>query len=177
MLSLTTGWKKARLLGLVFLVVALCGPWGYDQINVPAEYACQKPYIRLYGDFCGLPVSALGIIFIFGREVSAWVLRIITEDAGMGDLTAMLLLAAGVMVILAPIASFAWRLTRRGGHWLWWHVPLSAVAIVVSGIFLWQQAPSPAQLWGVWLYAAVLFMVLAAEAAAAIAQKCNPPAA
>jgi len=46
-----------RLLILALLVVAMLGPWTFDLINVPAQYACGKPFVRLYGDFCGSPMS------------------------------------------------------------------------------------------------------------------------
>ena len=42
---------------LALLLLAILGPWAYDQINVPAEYPCSAPFIRLEGDFCGVPYS------------------------------------------------------------------------------------------------------------------------
>jgi len=37
----------------------------FDQINVPAEYACDKPFIRLEGDFCGSPLSGFQFFSLF----------------------------------------------------------------------------------------------------------------
>lgn len=46
---------------LILFVVALLGPWTFDVINVPAEYECSAPFIRLNGDFCGMPMSGLWV--------------------------------------------------------------------------------------------------------------------
>ena len=47
------GWRVALL---VVVLVAIMGPWTFDPINVPSEYPCQAPYIRLDDDFCGTPL-------------------------------------------------------------------------------------------------------------------------
>jgi len=49
-------WRVAIL---VLLLVALMGPWGFDLIDVPSEYPCSAPFIRLEGDFCGMPLSGV----------------------------------------------------------------------------------------------------------------------
>ena len=54
-----------RSLILILFVVTLIGPWMFDQINVPAEYACDKPFIRLEGDFCGSPLSGFQFFSLF----------------------------------------------------------------------------------------------------------------
>lgn len=38
----------------------------FDLINVPAQYACDTPFVRLYGDFCGYPLSGFETIKWFG---------------------------------------------------------------------------------------------------------------
>ena len=48
---------KLRMVVLVGMIVAFLGPWAFDRINVPAQYECTPPNIRLYGDFCGIPFS------------------------------------------------------------------------------------------------------------------------
>ncbi len=42
---------------LAVFILSLLGPWAFDLINVPAEYPCDKPFIRLEGDYCGYPIS------------------------------------------------------------------------------------------------------------------------
>jgi len=44
---------------LALFIVSMLGPWMFDLINVPAEYECDKPFVRLEGDFCGLPLSGI----------------------------------------------------------------------------------------------------------------------
>jgi len=50
-------WRVAIL---VLLLVALMGPWAFDLIDVPSEYPCSAPFIRLEGYFCGMPLSGVG---------------------------------------------------------------------------------------------------------------------
>ena len=47
------GWRVALL---VVVLVAMLGPWTFDQILVPSEFSCSAPNIRLDGDFCGTPL-------------------------------------------------------------------------------------------------------------------------
>ena len=43
--------QTLRIASLVFLFLAMFGPWVYDKIYVPAEYPCRFPNVRLEGDF------------------------------------------------------------------------------------------------------------------------------
>jgi CDP-diglyceride synthetase len=178
MVHLSTRWKVVRPIAFGLLVLALSGPWYYDEINVPAEFVCQKPNIRLYGDFCGLPITGLGILAGLGSEVIALAERIPSGAAEGGHVAGLLLYAASViLVMLAPIASFMWRSTERGRYSFWLQVTIFAIAILVAATMLTQQVLSPIQLWGVWLYAALLLLVLVEETAAMLAKKRNQPAA
>jgi hypothetical protein len=58
-------WRVA-VLGL--LVAAILGPWGFDRIWVPAERQCQAPFIRMEGDFCGMPLSGAWLLLAAGSE-------------------------------------------------------------------------------------------------------------
>ena len=58
--------RSWRIALLVVMVVAFLGPWSFDRINVPAKYECSPPNIRLVGDFCGVPMSGVRIIFWTG---------------------------------------------------------------------------------------------------------------
>ena len=51
-------WRVAIL---ALVPVAIVGPWTLDRINVPSEYPCSPPTIRLEGDFCGTPLSGTWI--------------------------------------------------------------------------------------------------------------------
>jgi hypothetical protein len=48
-----------RVAVLVLLLVAIMGPWAFDRIYVPSEYSCSAPFIRLEGDFCGVPLRGI----------------------------------------------------------------------------------------------------------------------
>ena len=50
-----------RIATVVMAFVAMMGPWVYDRISVPAEYACSAPNVRLDGDFCGIPLTGVWI--------------------------------------------------------------------------------------------------------------------
>ena len=39
--------RALRVALLILLLVAIAGPWAYDQVNVPAEYPCTDPFVRL----------------------------------------------------------------------------------------------------------------------------------
>jgi hypothetical protein len=52
-------WRK---LVLALLIISMLGPWTFDLLNVPAQYPCGKPSVRLYGDFCGYPMSGFGAL-------------------------------------------------------------------------------------------------------------------
>ena len=51
-----------RILILALFIISMLGPWAFDLLNVPAQYPCGKPSVRLYGDFCGSPISGFGVI-------------------------------------------------------------------------------------------------------------------
>src|SRR3990172_7764072 len=51
-----------RVVILVLLLVAIMGPWTFgDRIDVPSEYPCSAPWVRLEGDFCGMLLSGIGV--------------------------------------------------------------------------------------------------------------------
>jgi hypothetical protein len=61
-------WRTAIF---ILLILAVLGPWAYERISVPAEYACSPPYIRLEGDFCGFPWSWIrGFFWVSGGLIS-----------------------------------------------------------------------------------------------------------
>jgi len=67
---------RAAILGVA--LVAVMGPWIFDLVNVPSEYPCSAPYVRLDNDFCGIPlpgtwflrVLVIGFIHVSGRLVA-----------------------------------------------------------------------------------------------------------
>lgn len=45
-----------RIAFLTLFSLAICGPWAFDRISVPASFPCSAPNIRLDEAFCGLPI-------------------------------------------------------------------------------------------------------------------------
>ena len=108
---------------LILFVVALLGPWTFDVINVPAEYECSAPFIRLNGDFCGTVMSGL------------WV----------GGLSILPLIPFFTTLLLL------WKKDARRfrtTHLIAWVLAL----ILAVVIFIGQTNDPIIRLWGLWLY-------------------------
>ena len=109
---------------LIVFVVTLIGPWMFDQINVPAEYTCDKPFIRLEGDFCGYPLSVLQFFSLF------------------------------TILLLLPFFTTLLLIWKKDSHRLqtinlsMWGLAL-LLAVLVFGLQLQDKA---FYLWGLWLY-------------------------
>ena len=92
-----------RSLVLALLIVAMLGPWFFDFLNVPAQYPCAKPSVRLYGDFCGYPMSGFGAIAWF----SSGFFYLLSELARGNIATVVpdLIILLFVCIILLPFPS------------------------------------------------------------------------
>ncbi len=72
-------YKRAlRVALLILLLVAIAGPWAYDRVNVPAEYPCTAPFVRLEGDFCGSPLSGAWVLFTITGALANIVVGVVT---------------------------------------------------------------------------------------------------
>lgn len=90
--------EKVEILRAMFIplfILALLGPWSFDRIHVPAQFACQLPNIRLYGDFCGLPFS--------GFRIAGWTVAGIFDIAFRQTSTLAGLLARGDELLTAVV--------------------------------------------------------------------------
>jgi hypothetical protein len=161
--------RNIRIVFLFLLALAIFGPWGFDRINVPAEYACSPPNIRLEGDFCGLPLSLAwslssavgGLVYII-REVDMGSLRFASV---IQELRVFLYL----FLLLFPIVSTAVLILRDGRRRLQTlHLTglvlaagiaglLAGAGYFTSGWILWR-------LWGLWLYILLAISLFALEA-------------
>ena len=63
-----------RRVALVLFCISMLGTWGFDLLNVPAQYRCSFPTVRLYGDYCGYPISGLAALFLMAQGFfgAAW---------------------------------------------------------------------------------------------------------
>ena len=156
---------------LVLLVISLLGTWGYDLINVPAQYDCSLPNVRLEGDFCGLP--APGIMGLF-----AVFIVLINALNGTLSLVVMRAMLPFLMLPLPFVSALLW-LDDGGDHPRQWVFHL--VAWGLASIFIWvfyiriiltvDLHFHPARLWGLWLYTALVTIVFFIEIVQSINHK------
>ena len=163
-------WRVAIL---VLLLLAFQGPWFFDQINVPSEYPCSAPFIRLKGDFCGSPTGGMYVLWAVAGELISRVVGLVTgaktpTDAG----SAFPFILGAIALLLPPVSTvlLIWRGDRQ--RQLIFHVVVWGLAAVWSWEFLMSTSElPPSQLWGLWLYVALVPSVLILEGVLAIRKK------
>ena len=136
---------------LILFVIALLGPWTFDQINVPAEYDCSAPFIRLNGDFCGMPMSGLQFLWLWVGGFFYMLFELIRgRFTGQGSefffgLSILPLIPFFTTLLLL------WKKDARQFrivHFFEWVLAL----ILALVIFIPQINDPIARLWGLWLY-------------------------
>ena len=158
-----------RFAALALLLLAFVGPWAMDRVNVPAEYPCSAPFVRLRGDYCGLPLSGVAMISAIVEELAGRAGALAAGDAtrvALRDTFPMILstIPAVLPFVIAVLSVFRgeshrkqlFRLVVWGSAvaWsLWW----LAVSVSVS---------PPFRVWGVLLYAGLACAALTLEALA-----------
>ena len=165
--------RHRRVWGFVILTLLLLagmGPWGFDLVNVPAQYTCSAPLVRLKGDFCGEPVSAVrGLSALLGDLVMAMV----TGKVAFIDLGHIFLGILCVFIALLPVISAVlWIYTGHHERQSLFHLAAWGLAT----IFIWFGFSvrlltvtlqfHPGQLWGLWLYTGLVSTVLILEVVA-----------
>ena len=152
-------WRKIIL---ALFILSLLGPWMYDRINVPAEYPCEKPFIRLEGDFCGYPMSEFLIGFPFtGRFfIILWELITGTFTGQARELFVGLFLLP-ILPFFTTILLIWKKETRRLQTidlvaWILTLIPTLTV-------FILQIKHQVIHLWGLWLYIVLAISALIIE--------------
>lgn len=153
-----------RIALLVLLLVGFLGPWTFDRINVPAEYTCDPPYIRLEGDFCGVPLSGIwlypwllsGLIY----SITGLLTRELVFTEWIREFLFSLLLFLSQLPFLCTLL-----LIRRGDNQL--RQTLTIIAwIFAIGFSLFWGLNNPSlfwQVWGIWLYFGLAISALILE--------------
>jgi len=154
-----------RIVALIFLVAAVLGPWVYDLINVPAEYACSPPVVRLEGDFCGVPVSGAYMLFGLGSESVNIVSGLVTGRLVLAETSRQLLILLLGYLLLLPAVSILLMILKGNRRWLQiFHITVLCLA---GGLMLWAFSAESGlrmiQLWGPWLYTGVVLSELILE--------------
>lgn len=139
-----------RVVVLLLLILALLGPWAFDQINVPAEYDCS-PFIRLNGDFCGMPMSGIRFFQLWVGGFFYMLFELISgKFMGQGQ-EFLLVLAILPLLPFFTTLLLLWKKDARQlrtAHLIAWTLAL----ILTSLFFIAQINDSVAGLWGVWFY-------------------------
>jgi hypothetical protein len=158
--------KRTWRAGLIFLLLlAVAGPWTYDKINVPAEYACA---VRLYGDFCGIPLSGFKIFSMMAGGLGAVSLRLVTGETPFLKTLREFLFALGLLFLFLPILSnLILTLREDQGRFRWFHLALLilALCLLITAVLFGMPAFSgPIQAsWGILLYTGLLSIALVYE--------------
>jgi hypothetical protein len=165
--------RGLRFALLVLLVVAIIGPWGFDRINVPAQYPCQAPNIRLEGDFCGLPLSGFWIFSLIVTEIPGTIVRIFNGTAVNMDLRPLLLMMLFLFYLVVPIIItflISWHENqhrRKAFHMASWGLAVGVglfFAIINYSNLFWK-------LWGIWLFIGLAAVALILEILTLLAGK------
>ncbi|MBV6403099.1 MAG: hypothetical protein CNIPEHKO_03427 [Anaerolineales bacterium] len=155
---------------LILFVLALLGPWTFDVINVPAEYECSAPFIRLNGDFCGMPMS--GFQF-FGLWVGGFFFMLFELIAGEFTGHALEFLMGLSILFLIPFFTtlfLLWKKDARRFRTI--HLIACVLALILALVFFIDQINDPIiRLWGLWLYILMAVSVIVIEY---LASKNNP---
>jgi hypothetical protein len=175
---LTEHARVWRAVALLLLVASIIGPWAYDQINVPAEYACSAPFVRLEGDFCGVPLSGAYMLFALGSEFVRIVTGLVTGRLVFVETSRQLLiLLLGFLLLLPSISTLLMILRgdRRGLQIF--HITVLCLA---GGMLLWVLSAASElhtiRLWGWWLYFASVMVLLILEIVVFAFKSCPKPA-
>jgi hypothetical protein len=156
-------WRAAFL---VLLVVALSGPWFFDRIHVPSQYACSAPHIRLDEYFCGTPLSFAWLLGELTRTMISLVRGALSGGAPPAPLLSVSIPSLLVTLLVLPLVS-SWLLIVRNdqGRWRRFHLVVlalaagaAALALALAGLAtgLTGLAGPYWALWGLWLYVTVI---------------------
>ena len=144
-------WRKALL---VAMLVAFLGPWTFERLYVPAEYACSAPNFRLEGDFCGAPISGILIMAWIGSGFISIIFGLLTEGSDLFDRIREILISLLLLFTLLPIFSTL-LLTLRGDHPRRQVFTIIAWVLAIVGSLYLNLSSNQEhfwRVWGIWLY-------------------------
>ena len=168
-------WRTAEL---ALFLLAMVGPWGFDRVHVPSEYACSAPWRRLEGELCWLPMRGTGVLSDMARAFINISAELVTGTIAPTDIAGESLLSLLLFPLVLPFFSTLLLILRGDG----WHRQGFSVAAwgLAAGIGLLHCVASrlrlPWAVWGVWLYiglapSALILEVLTLAAARKASQR------
>lgn len=146
--------RAVGLVGLALLLLASVGPWAFERINVPAQYTCSAPYVRLVGDYCGQPVSGLLILVTVSGALPSLAVGTLTGQFNLAERGREFGAGLRMLLIFLPLASLliwvwsgaSWR--QRLFHYAAWGLALAGVLALLP----YALSLPPHLLWGLWLH-------------------------
>jgi hypothetical protein len=143
----------------------MLGPWMFDLINVPAEFTCSKPNVRLYGDFCGLPLS--GFLF-FKLFIGGFFYMLFTLTTGSFLNYPRELLVGLFVLSLIPFITSLLLLWKKETHLLPTINLVAWILALIPPLLMFmllavQRSGYIFRLWGLWLYILVAISTVAFE--------------
>jgi len=150
---------------LLLLGAAIIGPWTFDVINVPSEYSCQAPYIWLYGDFCGVPLSGIRILYWMVSGFIYSFKALVTGTMVFYDWAREFIFSLFLFLILSPFLSTLLLILRGDRRRLQiFNVVALSLAIGLCLLLGFSNYPKLFWvLWGEWLYIGVAAAALVLE--------------
>ena len=146
--------KVLRVIVLALLVGAILGPWFFDVIHVPSEYSCSAPNIRLYGDFCGLPLSVIRFLLLIAPGFIYAGKALGTGSVGLYELRGEIYFSLFLFLILLPSFNTLLLILRGERRRLQvFNVVALSLALGVCLLIGLTNYPNLSWvLWGLWLY-------------------------
>ena len=158
-------WRK--LVPALF-IISMLGPWVFDLLNVPAQFPCGKPSVRLYGDFCGYPMSGFEVIK-YANSGFFYVLDTLKKGNIAGRILDLIFPFYTWLIIL-PIFSILLLIWNKNSRRLQtinlvaWGI---ACSVILANFILQtredQFVRSLYLLWGIWLYILVAIGIIIIE--------------
>ena len=147
---------------LLLLMTTMLGPWVFDLINVPAAYPCSAPNVRLYGDFCGMPLTGFQV---FGWSIGGLFYMFLEMINGtFGGWYRELLIVAIYVLPLIPFLTTLFLIWRKETRRL---RTINLIAWVLAFLaimpFILQINYQVIRLWGLWLYMLLAVIVIILE--------------
>ena len=151
-----------RVVLLVVMLVAIMGPWIFDQILVPPGFSCSDPSIRLDDDFCGTPLPGTWLLYWMVVGLPYASVELITGSISFDDWTGVFRFSLILFPIVLPFISTLLLILR--GDRRCRHIFNIAAWGLAAGIALWIAISSYPRLfwvlWGSWLYIGLAASVL-----------------
>ena len=148
----TRGYWRVILLALLSL--AFMGPWAFDLINVPAEYPCYAPVVRLYGEFCGVPLLGVQLLSMMFSGLISASKGLVTGSVGVSDwLRQIVFSLLGILILLPIFSTLLMILLEERRRLQMFNLVAWIVALVYCSLVVISGYPKMFwSLWGVWLY-------------------------